>query len=720
MPVFRSASLAGALLLAAAAFAPAPAARAQQPTYPQTRRGSVVEDYHGTRIADPYRWLESLESPETKAWTVEQSELTARYLAAIPERERIRERLTALWNYARQSVPYAEAGRLWYSRNDGLQKQSPLYSRDEAGAERLELDPNVLSPDGATAIVGTTPSPDGRYLIVGLSEGGADFRDAAVLDRQTGAFLPDTVRWIKFSPTSWTKDGKGFFYARYPEPEADARISEDNRNHRVYYHVVGTPVERDRLVYEDPSRPGWINNAVVSDDGRWLLLTSTPDGSRNELRVADLGDAARPNVAAPLVPVVPEANADYLPVGSRGDSLVILTNRDAANWRVVVVPVSAPDPAKWRTVVPEGESVITAVVAAGGQLVVQRQVDALSRLETWAFAGTRTGEIAVPGPGTVSGLNGHADAPVLFYGFTSYLVPGITFRHDLRAGTSEVFFETKTSFDASPYESRQVFYTSKDGTRVPMIITARRDLPRDGRNSTVLFAYGGFNISVTPAFSPRIAAWLDLGGVYAVPNLRGGSEYGEAWHEAGMRDRKQNVFDDFIAAAEYLQREGITSPDKLALSGGSNGGLLVGATMVQRPDLAAVALPGVGVLDMLRFDEFSAGKFWVSEYGSAKDPEAFRWLRAYSPLHNVKPGVCYPATMAYTADHDDRVVPSHTYKFTATVQAVQQAVPGCRRPVLARIQLQGSHGYRPTDQQIAEVADLWTFTADQLGMAVRP
>jgi prolyl oligopeptidase len=694
--------------------APCTAASAQRLDYPETRRDAVVDDYFGTKVPAPYRWLEDENSPAVREWVNAENAVTFKYLATIPLREPFRRRLTELWNYEKVSVPRRVAGRLFYSKNSGLQNQSPLYEQASLTATPREiLDPNTLSPDGSIALATTSVSDDGRYLVYGLSQGGSDFEQLHMRSLADGRDLPDTVHWVKFSRISWTKDGGGFFYSRFPAPAAGQALRAAALNQKLYYHLVGTPDSADRLIFERPDLPDWYINGGTTEDGRFLFITLVRGTeTRNEIFYADLGDPHRPNLSAPIRPLFTANDAEYRVLGNLGDTIFVLTTNDAPNRRVISLVLPDTARGRWRTVVPSGPNVIESALLAGGRLVVQYLVDVKSRIRMFATDGRAIGDVPLPGIGTVGGLSGRADTPELFYSFTSFLQPTTVFHYDFRTGRSTPFQPPHVAFDPSGYETKQVFYRSKDGTRIPMFITAKKGLARDGRNPTVLYAYGGFDISVTPAFSPVVAVWLEHGGVYAVPNLRGGGEYGEAWHRAGMLDRKQNVFDDFIAAAEYLIRERYTSPAHLAIHGYSNGGLLVGATMVQRPDLFAAAYAGAGVMDMLRYQRFSAGVGWVPEYGSSDDSTQFRYLIKYSPVQNVKPGTCYPATIVTTADHDDRVVPSHSYKFIAALQAHQ----ACDRPVIIRVETETSHGYMPTDKRIAQLADVWAFTGWNVGM----
>jgi prolyl oligopeptidase len=703
------------LIVACAAWGVAPyAASAQRLDYPNTRRDTVVDNYFSTRVPAPYRWLEDENGPAVRQWVEAENRVTFAYLATIPLREPFRRRLTELWNYEKVSVPRRVAGRIFYSKNSGLQNQSPLYEQASlTAAPREILDPNALSPDGSIALATTSISDDGRYLVYGLSQGGSDFEQLHVRTLADGRDLPDTVHWVKFSRVAWTKDGRGFFYSRFPTPAPGQALRAAALNQKLYYHVVGTPDSADRLIFERPDLPDWYINGGTTADGRFLFITLVHGTeTKNQIFYAELGDPHHPDVSAPVKPLFTANDAEYRVIGTIGDTVFILTTNGAPNRRVISLVLPDTARAHWRTVVPNGPDVIESALLAGGRVIVQYLVDVKSRIRMFATDGRVLGDVPLPGIGTVAGLSGREDTPELFYSFTSFLQPTTVFHYDFRTRRNTPFQPPHVAFDPSDYETSQVFYRSKDGTRIPMFITAKKGLARDGRHPTVLYAYGGFDISVTPSFSPVVAVWLEHGGVYAVPNLRGGGEYGEAWHRAGMLDRKQNVFDDFIAAAEYLIRERYTSPAHLAIHGYSNGGLLVGATMVQRPDLFAAAYAGAGVMDMLRYHKFSAGVGWVPEYGSADDSTQFRYLIKYSPVQNVKPGTCYPATIVTTADHDDRVVPSHSYKFIAALQAAQ----GCDRPVIIRVETETSHGYMPTDKRIAQLADVWAFTGWNVGM----
>ena len=689
----------------------APAAAAQQWHYPPAPRAAVMDNYFGRQVADPYRPLEDLDAPATTAWVDAENAITFTYLGGIARRDSIRTRLTALWNYPRVQVPVREAGQLWFRKNSGLQKQSVLYRAAGLGSAAVAvLDPNALSPDGSVAVAQWSVSPDGRLVGYTTAAGGSDLQDIHFRDLATGRDLAAVVPRVKFTGISWTRDGKGFYYSRFRGSAERANLRDANTHHQMFYHTLGDAA--DRLVFErlDDSTAGVFGG--VSDDGRWLFVFSGSGTTNNRLWVANLKNAAHPDLGAPLSPVVTAEDAVNTALGVVGDTLYLYTNWQAPRGRIVAATVGDSDRTHWRTVVAEGPDVMNETALVGDRLVVTYLVDVQSRIRLFDLAGAPRGEVALPDVGTVAGLSGRNDGSDVFFAFSSYLRPATVYRYDLRAGRLEPFQPAHAPFDPAPYETRATFYQSKDGTRIPIFITARRGLARDGSHPTLLYAYGGFDISLPPYYSPAVAGWLELGGVYAVANLRGGAEYGEVWHHAGMREKKQNVFDDFIAAAEFLVREGYATPRTLAIQGGSNGGLLVGAVMTQRPDLFAVALPAVGVMDMLRYQKFTGGQFWAEEYGSSDDSTAVGYLLAYSPLHNLKAGTCYPATLVTTADHDDRVVPGHSFKFAATLQADQ----ACDRPVLLRVEKAGSHGYRPTDRVIAEIADEFAFALANLGI----
>jgi prolyl oligopeptidase len=685
--------------------------------YPAPRKGDVVDNYFGTKVADPFRWMEDLNSPEVKQWVDAENGVTYKYLDTLQSRDVLKKRITELWNYPKVTAPYYEGRRWFYRRNTGLQRQSVVFSREAlTGPEAVVVDPNLLSPDGSTALSGFDPAPDGQHFAYGQSEGGSDWSTYYVRELGSGKQLPDLIKWVKFSGISWTKDGKGFFYGRYPEPPAGKMLEAAVHDKKIYYHAVGTNQSADRLVYERPQEPTLYIDSSIDETGRYLWIqTNKGTSNKNELFVKDLGKPLAPQMDGPVRPLYPGHTAAYEPLGVVNGTMYVLTDLAAPNKKVVAVPIDRPDAANWKTIVPEGKNSIESASLIAGKLAVNALVDVASEVHFYDLDGAAAGQLTTPGLGAISGPYGRFDRSEIFYTFTSPLYPATVFRFDAASSKSAPFDPPKLTFDPSQYMTERVFFTSKDGTRVPMFLTHRRDLKKDGTNPTMLYGYGGFDIATVPAFRSDVPAWLERGGVWATVNMRGGSEYGEVWHEGGMHEQKQHVFDDFIGAAEYVIREHYASPQTLGIMGGSNGGLLVGAVMEQRPDLFAVALPAVGVMDMLRYQKFTGGEAWATEYGSSDDAKAFAYLYKYSPLHNIKSGTCYPATFVTTADHDDRVVPSHSFKFTATLQGAQ----GCARPVLIRIETQGSHGYRPTDKRIAELADEWAFALANMKLPAR-
>ena len=706
-------SLAGGFLLTGmfTSAAPAPAQTLQ---YPAARKSDVVDDYHGTRVPDPYRWLEDPDSPESRAWIEAQNRLTAAYLAEIPARGAIRERLTKLWNYPKYGAPFRKAHRYFFFMNDGLQNQSVLYKQASLTADPETLvDPNLLSEDGTVALSTLAVSDDGRLLAYGTSASGSDWEEFRVRDVVEGRDLSDHLKWIKFSGASWTNDGAGFFYSRYPEP-GDKALTDVNRFQRLYYHRLGTEQTQDVLVYERPDQPDWGMNAEVTDDGRYAVLhVWLGTDRRNRVYYLDLKDARRPNVRGAVMRLLDDFDASYTFVGNDGPVFYFLTDLEAPRKRVIAIDTRQPERARWREIIPQGPDVLDGIQIIHDTFVANYMHDASSRLRLFRLDGRFVKDLPLPTLGSIGAISGERKDDEMFYAFTSFLYPTTIFRYDFKSGGTSVFKAPTIDFDPSGYETKQVFYTSKDGTRVPMFITHKKGLRLDGSNPTYLYGYGGFNISLTPSFSVAMLVWLERGGVYAVPNLRGGGEYGEEWHQAGMHEKKQNVFDDFIAAAEFLIAQGYTSPPKLAIAGGSNGGLLVGAAITQRPELFGAALPAVGVMDMLRFHKFTIGWAWVTDYGSADSTAQFPYLYKYSPLHNIRAGIRYPATLVTTADHDDRVVPGHSFKFTATLQAAQ-AGP---QPVLIEIETKAGHGAgKPTSKLIEEQADRFAFLVKNLAM----
>jgi prolyl oligopeptidase len=693
--------------------APGPGADAAL-TYPATKKGDLVEDYFGTKVADPYRWMEDLDSKEVADWVAVQNQITNAHLDKLPTRERFKKRITELWNYPKTGLPEREGGRYFYTKNSGLQRQSPLYVRENlTAAPVLVMDPNVISPDGSLSLAQWDVSPDGKLIAYGLSEGGADWETLHVRDVDRSKDFDDYVKWVRFSNISWTRDSKGFFYSRYQEPPKGKVLEAALSAQALYYHRVGTPQAADTLIYERKDLPTWFISGTTTEDGRYLLISMSKGADNsNRLYYADLGDPKRPNLGAGVKPLVEEDNAEFLAFGNQGPMLYLRTDREAPNRKVVALDVRDPKPASWKTIVPEAQEAIEAVALVGGRVVAQYLVNVQSRLSLFGLDGKSQGDVDLPGAGTVVAMSGREDTAELFFSFSSPLFPTTVFSYDPAAKTRTPFEAPTSPIDARQFETKQLFATSKDGTRVPFFLTARKGLTLDGGHPTMMYGYGGFSISTLPTYRADVPAWLEVGGIWVTVNMRGGAEYGEAWHKAGNLEKKQNVFDDFIGVAEYLVKEKYTSPAKLGIMGGSNGGLLVGAAQQQRPDLFAVALPAVGVMDMLRYDKFTGGAAWATEYGSSSDAAQFAFLIKYSPVQNVKPGTCYPATLVTTADHDDRVVPSHSFKFTSAMQAAQS----CSKPILIRVETQGSHGYRPTDKQIAERADQWAFAAAQMGI----
>jgi prolyl oligopeptidase len=683
------------------------------PSYPDP---TVVDIYHGQAVPDPYRWLEDLDSEQTRAWIEAQNHLTFNYLQQIPARQRIRERLTQLWNYEKYSQPFKEGGRYFYFKNDGLQNQSVLYTQESLeGQARVLLDPNTFSEDGTVALAGIAISRArdsgaehaGRYLAYGLSCSGSDWQEWKVRDIETGEDLPDHLRWVKFSGASWTLDGQGFFYSRYDEPAPGSEYESANYFQKLYYHRLGTSQSEDVLVYHRPDQKEWGFAGGVTEDGNYLIISVwRGTDPKNLIFYKDLRDPQ-----SPVVELIREFEAEYSFVGNDGSRFWLLTDCQAPRRRLVAIDLEQPD--RVQEVIPEAEETLQGVSLINNQFVAFYLKDAHTQIKTFALDGTYLGEIPLPGLGSASGFGGKRYDTETFYTFTSFTTPPTIYRYDFTSGTSTLFRQPQVDFNPQAYEVQQVFYTSKDGTRIPMFLVHRRGLARTGDHPTLLYGYGGFGISLTPSFSVGLVAWLEMGGVYAQPSLRGGGEYGEEWHQAGTKLNKQKVFDDFIAAAEWLIAHGYTNPAKLAISGGSNGGLLVGACLVQRPELFAAALPAVGVFDMLRFHKFTIGWAWISEYGSPENPEEFKALYAYSPLHNLKPGTAYPATLITTADHDDRVVPAHSFKFAAALQAAQ----GGSQPILIRIDTKAGHGAgKPTSKLIEEAADRWAFLVQVLGI----
>ncbi len=680
--------------------------------YPPTVKIEQIDDYHGTPVPDPYRWLEDdvRESDAVADWVEAQNATTFGYLASIGERERIEGRLRELWDYERYGLPRREGGRYFFEYNDGLQNQDALYVQpDLAGEPRLLLDPNTWADDGTVALAAWYPSPDGKLLAYLEQDGGTDWRIARVLDVDSGKVAGDRLEWLKFTALSWAKDSSGFFYSRYPATADGDKFQSLNTDQAVYFHRLGDPQSADELVYARPDEPSWGFAAEVTDDGRYLVITvwkGTDD--RYQVAVKDLSDEA-----ASVEMLIEGFDFDYTFVGNDGSRMFFRTSNQAPRGRLIAIDLTSPAPDDWQEIIPASDLVLTQVEYVGGQFIAEYMQDAWSLVKRFDLDGKHLGDIDLPGIGSASGFSGDAGDPETFFRYSSFDTPPTINRLDLETSEVTVFKKPDVDFDSDRFVVEQVFYESKDGTRVPMFVTHSKDLQLDGSNPTLLYGYGGFNISLTPDFSVTRIAWLEMGGVWAVANLRGGGEYGEAWHEAGKKLNKQNVFDDFIAAAEYLIERRYTRPDKLAIFGGSNGGLLVGAVTNQRPELFGAALPAVGVMDMLRFHRFTAGRFWVDDYGSADDPEEFEALYAYSPYHNVRAGTDYPAVLVTTADTDDRVVPGHSFKYAAALQEAQ----GGDAPVLIRIETRAGHGAgTPTDKAIEAYADRWAFLVDNLDM----
>jgi prolyl oligopeptidase len=732
--------------------------QAQTLSYPAAQRGTQVDDYNGTKIADPYRWLEDTDSPETKAWVEAENKVTFGYLAGIPQRDAIRRRLTQVWNYTKYSVPDKRGDLLFYSENSGLLNQSILYVKDGDHASRVLLDPNGLSTDGTVALSFSEPSPNGKLLGYAVSASGSDWQEIRIRDVEKTRDLADTLKWVKFSGLSWTKDNKGFFYSGYEPQTSGNKLTNVNRNQRIYYHKVGTPQSADLIIYDRKDQPDWLFGAQVTDDGTFAIITVyNGTDPRTRLFYIFLDNPKKPVINAPIVRLIDNNESENEFINNMGDYFLVRTDRGAPKGQIVQIDINNAEQRRWVSVIPEGKDALQSAYVGGGHLVLSYLQDAHSSVRLYGMPqladprrnrGTsgpggslpgpsRTdrapapsddrrrltapgypfiGEIDLPGIGSVGSISARPKDNEMFYSFTSFLNPTSIYRYDIKHRTNAVYKAATLPIDATQFETKQVFFNSKDGTRVPMFITMKKGTVLNGANPTILYGYGGFNISETPSFSAANMVWMEMGGIYAVANIRGGSEYGKEWHEAGMLDKKQNVFDDFIAAAEYLIKEKYTSTPKLAIFGGSNGGLLVGAVMTQRPELFGAAVPAVGVMDMLRFQKFTIGWAWTSDYGSSDDPKMFPYLRAYSPLQNIKPGTKYPPTLVTTADHDDRVVPGHSFKFAATLQAAQ-AGPA---PVLIRIETKAGHGAgMPTSKRIEEAADRFAFLVKNLGMTVQ-
>lgn len=718
----------GSTFAAAAWSGPAqtPGAAALQPpaqlAYPKSRKVDHTDTYHDITVPDPYVWLEAADTEETRsewaevaAWIEAQNKLTFGYLESLPGRDAIRSRMTELWDYERYSTPSQEAGRFYYSRNTGLQKQSVVYvTRDlDAGAEVL-LDPNALREDGTAALAGASPSPCGRYWAYAISDAGSDWRTWRIRDLASGKDLSDEIRWSKFTGASWSKDGNSFIYNRYKEPAAGEALKASDEAPQVCLHRIGTPQSEDQVIFEMPNQKEWSYGAGFTDSGQFIVMSMGKVGNVNDnVSFIDLRGGGEQMAIRPLFDAL---DAQYSFIDHDGDTFWFMTDADAPKKRVVAVNINHPERSAWKTIIPESKDSIQGVSCVADHFIVEYLQDAKSVVKVYDLTGKFIRDVDLPGIGSAGGFGGKRSDKETFYSFTSYTNLGATYRYDVASGKSSLFKAPKVKFNPDDYITTQVFYSSKDGTRVPMFITHRKDVKPNGKLPTLLYGYGGFNISLTPSFSPVIMTWLEKGGVYAVPNIRGGGEYGREWHLAGTKTNKQNVFDDFIAAAEYLIKSGYTNPKQLGIQGGSNGGLLVGACMTQRPELFGACIPAVGVMDMLKFGTFTVGRFWSADYGSVENPEEFAALYAYSPYHNLKSGVCYPPTMITTGDHDDRVYPAHSFKFAAAAQETQ----GCANPMLIRIDVRAGHGAgKPTQMRIEEATDTLTFLAHHLGMEIK-
>ena len=679
--------------------------------YPATKEEGTVDDYNGIKIADPYRWLEDDNSEETKQWVAAQNRVTFPYLNKIPQRKKIIKRLTELWNYEKYSLPFKEGGLYFYFKNDGLQNQSVLYVQESLDGEpKILLDPNKLSEDGTIALSTYAVSKNGRYLMYGLSSGGSDWQEFYVRDIASGIDLDDHLQWIKFSGGSWSKDSQGFYYSRYPEPQEGEELQQQNRFPKVYYHKIGTPQTADELIYEDPKQPDWGFGATVTDDGNYLILHVWQGTDRkNRIYYMKLNGKRKGKVAK----LLDEFDAGYLFVDNDKTTFYFKTDLNSLKSKVISIDTRRPNRLNWKTVIPEQENVLDYLSVINNRFVAVYMQDAYNLIKIFNKNGKFDSDVVLPAIGSVDGISGQKNDSEMFYGFFSFAYPPSHYRYDLESKESIVFRKPEVRFNPEDFETQQLFCESKDGVKVPIFISYKKGIELKSNNPTYLCGYGGFNISLTPNFSVGNLQWMEMGGIYAQANLRGGGEYGTEWYKQGTLENKQNVFDDFIAAVEYLISEGYTSKEKLAIGGGSNGGLLVGACMTQRPDLYAAALPAVGVLDMLRYHKFTIGWAWASDYGRSDNPDHFKFLYAYSPLHNINAGISYPATLVTTADHDDRVVPAHSFKFAATLQKNHSG----EAPILIRVETQAGHGAgKPTSKQIEEQADKWAFLTKILKM----
>ena len=681
-------------------------------SYPDSKPGKTIDILHDIKVPDPYRWLEDLNSDQTSTWVKAQSSLTDSYLDAIPGRKALENHLTKLWNVERFGVPSFEGGYYFFSKNNGLQNQSVLYSTKSLDLEpTVLLDPNKLSKDGTVALKSYEVSPDGKYLAYSTSTSGSDWVEWKVREISSGKDLSDHLKWSKFSGASWAKNSKGFYYGRFPTPKNGEEMMAQNIHKKVYFHEIGKPQSEDLLVYERPNQPKQGLYAWVTEDGKYLLIqVSQGTDTKNGLFYKDLR-----NPTSKVIELLSDFDASYDFVTNLGSKFIIRTDLNAPKQKVISIVINEPLSDRWETIIPESTETLRSVSHIGGLFIANYLKDARTEIRRFKTDGNSLPPVKLPGLGTASGFEGKSDQNETFYYFTSFTSPGAVYRYDVTRNASTLLKAPKTQFDRDHYESRQIFATSRDGTKIPMFIVSKKNLKLDGNNPTLLYAYGGFNISLRPSYSPATIAWLDLGGIYVMANLRGGGEYGEEWHEAGMKLKKQNVFDDFIACAEHLISNKFTTSKKLSIAGGSNGGLLVGACMVQRPELYGACLPAVGVMDMLRFHKFTIGWAWQAEYGKPEDPEDFKNLLTYSPYHNLKPSN-YPATMVITSDHDDRVVPSHSYKFAAALQSAQNGFA----PTLIRIESKAGHGAgTPTSKRIEAIVDKYAFLAKALGFEIK-
>ena len=687
-------------------------ARGDTLSYPDSKPGKTVDTLHDIKVPDPYRWLEDLNSDQTSAWVKAQNSLTDSYLDAIPGRQALENHLTKLWNVERLGVPSFEGGSYFFSKNNGLQNQSVLYSSKSLDLEpTVLLDPNKLSKDGTVALNSYEVSPDGKYLAYSTSASGSDWVEWKVREIPSRKDLSDHLKWSKFSGVSWAKNSKGFYYGRFPTPKDGEEMMAQNIHKKIYFHEIGKPQSEDLLVYERPNQPKQGLYAWVTEDGKYLLIqVSQGTDTKNGLFYKDLS-----NSTSKVIELLSSFDASYDFITNLGSKFIIRTDLNAPKQKVISIDVNEPLSVRWETIIPESTETLRSVSHIGGLFIANYLKDARTEIRRFKTDGNSLPPVKLPGLGTASGFEGKSDQNETFYYFTSFTSPGAVYRYDVTRNASTLLKAPKTQFDRDHYESRQIFATSRDGTKIPMFIVSKKNLKLDGNNPTLLYAYGGFNISLRPSYSPATIAWLDLGGLYVMENLRGGGEYGAEWHEAGMKLKKQNVFDDFIACAEHLISNKFTTSKKLSIAGGSNGGLLVGACMVQRPELYGACLPAVGVMDMLRFHKFTIGWAWQAEYGKPEDPEDFKNLLTYSPYHNLKPSN-YPATMVITSDHDDRVVPSHSYKFAAALQSAQNGFA----PTLIRIESKAGHGAgTPTSKRIEAIVDKYAFLAKALGFEIK-